>query len=182
MSKQEYTDSLQHFSTMILEGDLLVEPYRDNYVGVHASALANTYLFTAELLGEQAFSALANVFAQHYPADHWDLNLYGAALPGFLLAQQNGARANACNWSLISEVATLEYFIAQQYYADVDLNEGGEKICLEVHEIAGLDEKFFIRIHQLHPYVQIAADVIGAKQISIWREGVNVLLTVVESD
>lgn len=182
MSQQEYADSLQRLSSLILRGDMLVEPYRDNYVGVHASALANTYLFTAELLGENAFSALSNVYAQHYPTDYWDLNLYGVSLPGFLLAQHNGPRGTDYNWSLISEIAHLEYLIAQQYYADLDLLSGGEKLCLEVDEIANLKEEHFSHFNKLHPYTQISPEVIGARQIYIWREGIKVVLTAADNN
>lgn len=182
MSLDSYIASLQRFSALILNGDLQIEPYRNNFVGVHVAALSNTFLFTAEVLGEDLFRALSTVYAQHYPADHWDLNLYGAALPGFLLAQQNGPKSTECNWSLVSEIATLEYLVARQYYADADKHEGGESICIQVHELAGLDESYFIRINQLHPYIKIAANVIGSKNICIWREGVQILLTAVDGD
>lgn len=177
MSQQHYADSLLHFSSLVLKGDMLVEPYRDNFVGVHASALKNIYLFTAEMLGEHAFSALSQVYAQHYPTDQWDLNLYGVSLPGFLLAQQHGPRGADYNWSLISEVAHLEYLITQQYYADFDLSLGGEKLCIEVHEIAKLKEEHFSHFNQLHPYTLISSEVIGARQICIWREDLKVVLT-----
>lgn len=182
MKPQDYSDSLQKFSTLVLNDDLQVQPYRTNFVGVHASALTNTFLLTVELLGEQAFSALSNVYAQHYPAESWDLNLYGSSLPEFLRAQQNGPRAQTYNWVLISEVAQLEYLIAQQYYADSDLGRGGERLSIEFEAIAAQPEEFFLRLNQLHPYLRTSIDVIGARRLSVWREDIQVFLGVAVAD
>lgn len=182
MTPQEYADSLQNFSTLVLTDDLQVQPYRNNFVGVHASSLTNTFLYTVELLGEQAVSALSNVYAQHYPAEHWDLNLYGSSLPEFLHAQQYGPRTRAYNWVLISEVARLEYLIALQYYADSDLEHGGEKLSIELEALASQSEEFFLRLNQLHPYLRTSVDVIGVSHLCVWREDIQVFLGVAVAD
>lgn len=182
MKPQDYSASLQQFTALILNDDLQVQPYRTNFVGVHASALTNTFLLTVELLGEQAFSALSNVYAKHYPAEHWDLNLYGLSLPEFLRVQQHGPRAQVYNWELISEVAQLEYLIARQYYADSDLGHGGERLSVEFESIAGQSEEFFLRLNQLHPYLRTSVDVVGARRLSVWREDIQVFLGVAVAD
>ena len=117
-STSAYADCLQQFCQSVLTQDIAVAPYRNNYLGGHARALEAVYPGVRQHLGANAFAALARVYTQHYPAPHWDLNLYGERFDELLQAQTLGARADKSPWWLLACLARQEYAATQAYYAD----------------------------------------------------------------
>jgi hypothetical protein len=181
MKQSSYAASLSQFAERVLNGDPSVTPYRNNYIGVHAAALENTFLMVKALLGEPVFAALASVYAQHYPASFWDLNRFGDQFPDFLRVQALGPRGDQVHWAFMASIADLEYAIAMQYYADLELKAGGDVIKVAVCDAEAMTEERLRNLNQLHPYLSVSMGCVNAQQLLVWRQGLQVKLSAMDS-
>ncbi|WP_299176359.1 putative DNA-binding domain-containing protein [uncultured Neptuniibacter sp.] len=176
MKQTSYIKSLNQFAERVLIGDPCVAPYTNNYIGVHAAALENTFLMVKALLDEPVFAALTRVYAQHYPASLWDLNRFGERFSEFLRAQAQGPRGDQVQWRWVASIADLEYAIALQYYADLDLQAGGDVINVAVCDPEEMTEERLLYLNQLHPYLSVSVECVHAQQLAVWRQGLQVIL------
>lgn len=93
-----------------------VTAYQTNRQSGKVAALKQNFPFTLQILEAELFLPLAVVYQQHYPSEHWDINLYGEQFPGFIRAQAKGFHATRCNWRFIAQVAAFEYGVLCCYY------------------------------------------------------------------
>lgn len=61
-----------------------VRIYRRNFLGIHGSALAQTYPRTLALIGAEKFRYFSQMLLRHHPIQSGDLNQYGKELPELL--------------------------------------------------------------------------------------------------
>lgn len=111
-----YAASLDGFCDAVLSMEAAVAPYSNNYLGNHARALGHVYPRVLARLGPETFAALSRVYAQHYPALEWDLNVYGAQFADLLAAQVLGARGAEFSWRALADEARSEYRQAKAYH------------------------------------------------------------------
>lgn len=169
-----YSTALTDFTDAVLARREDVAPYTNNYLGVHRLALGNIYLCVKEVLGEGPFGALSSVYVQHFPASQWDVNRYGEHFSELLAAQVNGTRADAFDWPAIAGLAAIEYAITEQYYADKDLEQGGEPILIDADESIQLHQDWIHSLAALHPYADIAAKLLFKSSVAVWREDLRI--------
>ncbi len=166
MVSERYIQSLSDFSLAILHDEPGFEHYSNNYFVGHCEALTTVFPCVQVLLGEAVFSALAQVYVQHFPAEDWDLNVYGEGFPSFLEAQIHSSKSNEYDWALLGRIAALEYGISLVYYAK-GVGEGSfgqyelRELKCKQQNIEGVNQDidpsvdFSLLIHQCHPYVDI---------------------------
>ena len=165
--------SLQGFCVAVLASDPAVAPYSRNYLQGHARALSRSHPGVEQLAGASTFAALAQVYARHYPADHWDLNLYGGQFADFIAAQLRGGRAAAADWLLLAQLARIEYGICRAYYADERAVGAGE--VLTIGPDATLTAHYPTRdLRPLHPYADVSEVLALCRPIAIQRRGLRV--------
>ena len=71
---------------------------------------------TESILGTACFKTLTHYFSLENPANHWDLNQYGADLPAYLAKPPNQFAAFQ-DIPYLSDLAQLEWGLHQAYYA-----------------------------------------------------------------
>lgn len=174
LNRSGYRESLTAFADAVLEGQTNVSAYTNNYMGVHALALHNIFLCVRSQLGETPFAALSNVYVQHFPASQWDINRYGEQFAELLAAQVHGAKADAFDWPALAALAAVEYAITAQYYADDDVDHGGEPILVDAACELSLDRHWVHQLAELHPYADIAARISFEAPVAIWRDGLRI--------
>ena len=170
---QRYAASLQRFYAAVLAGEQHLEVYSQNYLGAHVRALENTYPVTLELLGSATFSALAQVYVQHYPPQAWDLNVYGEDFDGLLQAQEQGGRAAEYNWRGVAATARIEFALTRAYYAA----DGPDPVAIHIppDPQAQLDAcAIGARLQQQHPFADIQQPLRLSGPVSIRRQGVRI--------
>jgi hypothetical protein len=86
--------------------------YFESSIASHAEALQAAYPSVLALLGDAAFAVLARGFARATPDGHWDLNAYGADLPGWIRSEQPDA-----DGALLAEVARLDWAMHRAAFA-----------------------------------------------------------------
>ncbi len=146
-----YAESLRNFCDAVLNDNKKVAVYSNNYRGAHRRALQNIYLTVQHYLDANIFSALALVYAQHYPPTHWDLNIYGEDFAELLAAQTQSVKAKEADWALLATLARIEYAISRVYYG---YTEQYEQIPPHPQAINGTD--FVSQLQKQHPYTKIA--------------------------
>jgi len=175
-----YASAIAAFSDAVLQEGPSVEPYSDNYKGVHALALHNIYQCVQSLLGDAAFMALSRVYVRHYSPMRWDLNVYGERFYELVAAQIHGSKADAYDWEALSLLARIEYAMTVQYYSDADLHHGGEPVLLDTTLSDCLSSEWLQRLAVLHPYADIAEGIIPGRPIAVWREELRTKVASVE--
>lgn len=173
-SHSAYVESLTTFADAVLEGQPNLSAYTNNYIGVHAIALQNIYMCVREQLGATPFAALSNVYVQHFPASQWDINRYGEQFADLLAAQVHGAKADAFDWPALAALASIEYAMTAQYYADDDINHGGEPTLVDADATISLDRHWIHRLAELHPYADIAARISFESPVAVWRDALRI--------
>jgi hypothetical protein len=168
-----YAASLQHFANAVMTGDEGVEPYTRNYIGAHVLALENTYPAVQSLLGSMTFGALARVYALHYQAVQWDLNIYGEAFAVLLAAQVQGAKAANFDWNVLAGIAQIEYAITQAYYADETGAGISTPLLIDILSIPE-NTSAHCELQQQHSGVGIAEDLTLNQTVVVWREDLRV--------
>jgi hypothetical protein len=166
----DYTSALGRFCHDVLSGHPEVEAYRNNYLGIHAKAIANNFPATAALTGFECLAALSRAYVRHYPPEHWDINGYGAQFPALLAAQRQGGRAGSFNWCLVARVAQLEYGIIQAYYADEPPGGQIQTWILDADDALEVDPALIPLLQDHHPYSAFSENLLIAEKILIWRE------------
>lgn len=146
--KLSYQQSLDKFVEEQLAAVNKESTYRQGSLALKVNALSNTFASTQAILTEKIFASLAQVFVEHFPSTHWDINTYGEPFAEFILSQKNSAKTDV-NWEVVAELASLEYFICTLYYYEEDM--GAEFIS---HHI----ELFIPLLSERHPYLTIQLD------------------------
>ncbi len=90
-----------------------VAHYQRSTIAARAEALRAAFPTVALLLGDEGFSAMAHGFARDTPARHWDLNGYGAELPGWIGTQQPDAHG-----AELADAARLDWAMHRAAFAD----------------------------------------------------------------
>ena len=103
----DYAASIQRVAQSIIDQQPATAIYNNNTLGIHTQSLAANFYVTHQLLGTSAFAALSQVYSQHFPADHWDINLYGSQFADFIASQVHSAQANVLPWLTIAAVASI---------------------------------------------------------------------------
>ena len=97
----------------LLKGDAgRLAIYRGNLGANRERALAAAYPVLRQLVGEDAFAALAQAYGSAHPSQDPDLNRFGAALPAFL-----DGFAPALEYPYLPDVARLEWLAHEAHYA-----------------------------------------------------------------
>jgi len=78
--------------------------------------LAQVYPVCFKILGENYFRQLATAYIKKYPSRHCDLNDYGEFFSEFL-DDQSQQRAELIDFPYLSDLAKLEWFYQQVYFA-----------------------------------------------------------------
>jgi hypothetical protein len=101
-------------------GDLLPDQqlaiYQNNVHGALQKSLAQTYPVCKKILGEKYFKQLASLYIRNYPSVHYDLNVYGEHFSDFI-GMQNQLREELKDFPYLSDLAKLEWFYHQIFYA-----------------------------------------------------------------
>ncbi|MDE1465752.1 DNA-binding domain-containing protein [Spartinivicinus poritis] len=171
----EYAASLQHFAQSIIEQQPAAAIYSNNTLGIHVQSLKANFAVTHQLLGETIFMALTQVYSQHYPATHWDINLYGNQFADLIASQINSAQATSLPWLSVASITSIEYGIVCAYYADDDHQQTGYQ------QLIGIPgAKFLNKAHKLladhYPYCDFPSHWLPDQAIAIWREGIKIKL------
>ncbi|MCX4029179.1 putative DNA-binding domain-containing protein [Endozoicomonas sp. SM1973] len=171
----KYAASLHNVAQSIIEQQPATAIYSNNTLGIHVQSLKANFAVTHQLLGETTFIALAQVYSQHFPATHWDINLYGNQFADFIASQVNSAQATSLPWLSIASVASIEYSIVYAYYADDDDKKQGYQ------SLAGrIGAEFSNKAHKLladhYPYCDFPSHWQPNKPVAIWREGIKIKL------
>lgn len=90
--------------------------YQNNMRGALQSSLAQIYPVCLKILGGNYFKQLAAVYIKQYPSKHHDLNNYGEYFPSFM-EFQGQQRSALSDFSYLGDLAKLEWFYQQVYYA-----------------------------------------------------------------
>ena len=98
---------------------LAVEIYRNNTHGARVNTLELVYPACKNILGEEAFDAIAREFALVDDAGAADLNQYGEAFSIHLGGLVDAARLPA-DYAYLQDLASLEYLYHAAYYAAAD--------------------------------------------------------------
>jgi len=147
----DYQKSLTEFCQSLENGRHAI--YANSILGNHRQALRKIFPVVADLLNEKNFAALAHVYTQHFPATHWDINLYGDQFAQFLSAQVNSTKSVDFNWAVLSRLASIEYTITQCYFAKAKslytFNLGASAVNFKPDTVHLLSEKHpYIRFHE----------------------------------
>lgn len=98
--------------------------YRANAGAAAERALASAYPTVQQLLGDEAFAALARACWQRHPPTAGDLGLWGGALPAFMADAQTLAGE-----AYLPDVARLEWAVHQaERAADASAPQGLERL------------------------------------------------------
>jgi hypothetical protein len=181
-----YASSVEQFTSAVLSGDEPVTVYTQNYVGGHVRALQTTYPTVYSTLGDAPFAAIARVFTLHYPAAHWDINLYGEGFADLLSAQTQGGKADDFDWVLLATIARVEYAITLAYYADDDTEDPAGQVPAgparpnAAHPIVigpadvGAVPASTSELQQSYPFADIALPLLLDCDVFVWRDGLRV--------
>lgn len=150
-----------HLSTFI---EAMPAVYQNNVQSVHEQALASNYPCVQQCVGS-LFGSLSTVYAEHYSAKAWDINLYGDQFPDFIAAQRVDA---PWPWGFVATLALLERHLLLVYYAEKD--EAWE-LCLP-YNLAG----FADHLQQYYPFLLLNVSS-WAEPVIIRRSGVCMELT-----
>jgi len=157
--------------------------YADMYRLRLRAALAATFPFTAKLVGDAAFDALAGRFFARHPSRSPSLRDAGAAFPGFLAAR-------GCGWA--ADLARLEW-ARHDVFDDVDepvldvaaaraLGPLGLEVRLvRAHRLVGTRHAIAPAWRDLADGREPGVPPVEPSQILVWREGVSVFHRRVES-
>jgi hypothetical protein len=97
-----------------------IDIYRNNTQQTHIRTLNDIYPITREVLGEKFFNQQCELFSQQHPAQHWNLNLYGKALPNFIYEQLTSSSQEQLPY--LNDLGQMEWHLHENYYAtDSDL-------------------------------------------------------------
>jgi hypothetical protein len=132
------------------------EVYRNNYRVTLQEALRVTYPVTAQLVGDEFFAAMINVFVTSSPPRSPVLIEYGGELPDFISQFEPAATV-----PYLADVARLEAAWNDAYHAP-------ESGCLQPSALAGLTaELLAVTLATLHPSVQLVRS--SFPVASIWE-------------
>jgi hypothetical protein len=161
-----YSSQLSQLTDAILNSEQQLDSYCHNYFGGHSQALEAIFPCTLAMMGHNTFSALALVYVRHYPAKHWDINLYGDGFSDFIAAQVMGPKANKVDWQLLAAVSGLEYAITCVYYAGSESCTGDQPLVVKPVAIDALAPA---ALFDYHPYVDCGSIVRFNHSIYLWR-------------
>ncbi|WP_096084772.1 putative DNA-binding domain-containing protein [Agaribacterium haliotis] len=127
--------------------------YKNFRLSSLCKALNDSYPAVKKILGSRYFNVLCRVYAESFPSQQWDLNLYGKSFASFLSAQQQARAAPVANWPLLASLAELEYAFCRLYY-------GGDIKCLSLdlhstNTYAALDSSTLLRLVNEHSLVEL---------------------------
>jgi len=91
-----------------------VAVYVDGYPARIREALRETFPAVAQILGDGSFAAFADRYAKDVPADLQNLNLVGAALPGYLESDRVSG-----DLPFLPALAELEWAVDRCFHADL---------------------------------------------------------------
>lgn len=181
----EYCTTLDHFCVAINEPVMQqasMGTYSNNLLAAHQNALKNHFLATRLSMEPSLFTALAQVYVQHYPAMAWDINLYGEQFPNLIAQQTRSAKAQAYNWLWLASLASIEYAICKVYYADNNQYQRDNAYLIESvsHQFSdnqpsgkqGTDIGTLLQ--QQHPYADISETLTVKKTIRLWRDNYRI--------
>ncbi len=165
-----YARSLQGFCEALLRCDDRLACYSNNYYAGHVRALENTFPATFRLLHDQDFSALAQVYVEHYPAVSWDINLFGEHFSELIAAQIQSGRSSHYNWATIAAVASIEYGISSVYYAQERTFTDKTPYRISVGKDSVDSSDIILCLQQQHPYADITPALKFSLTIALWRK------------
>ena len=173
-----YLQSLERFTQAIHSGEGSMAIYQNNTLGLHSQALAANFQVTRQLLGQAAFDALARVYSQHFPADHWDINLYGEQFSHLIAAQASSPKAGQHDFTSAAAMATLEYAILLAYYAD-NSESLGDKVGEQ--QLPGLEGAEFSSaqvalLKTSYPFCHFPNWWAPSLPSELWRQGIDIHL------
>ncbi|MFT5162283.1 MAG: hypothetical protein ACI9FJ_000851 [Alteromonadaceae bacterium] len=93
-----------------------IDIYHRNHIGARVSGLGNVYPVCQQILGEDAFAHLADVYVASFNSSHWDLNYHGEDFDQFLAEKiQQIASLDALFY--LADLARLEWAFHVCYFA-----------------------------------------------------------------
>jgi hypothetical protein len=113
-SADEFLGHLEPCGSLLPEQQLAI--YQNNVRGALQNSLAQVYPVCRKILDENYFSQLASIYIKQHPSKHHDLNGYGEYFPAFVKAQCQ-QRSELNDFSYLGDLAQLEWFYQQVYYA-----------------------------------------------------------------
>ena len=169
-----YAESLQNFCNFVLENKEKVAVYSNNHHAVHIRSLQNIYLTVQNYLATEIFSALALVYAQHYPPTQWDLNIYGEDFHALLAAQTQGGKAKEADWVLLALLARIEHAISRAYYGYIEQYEQLPQYYQTVDNKCV--PEYLAQLSKQHPYTKIASNLDLNYPLIIWCGEVKIYI------
>lgn len=112
-SSGELTEHIN--STEKLGASARIDIYRNNTQQSRIRALHGIYPITREVLGGKYFNQQCELFSQQYPAQHWNLNVYGKALPNFI--SERLTRSSQKQLPYLGDLGQMEWLLHECYYA-----------------------------------------------------------------
>lgn len=106
----------QNLTTAELTTLARIDIYRHNTQQARVRALADIYPITRDVIGAQFFQQLGELFSQHQPADHWNLNYYGKDFPQFI-TEYLASNTPQQDLSYLNDLGQMEWLLHCAYYA-----------------------------------------------------------------
>ena len=120
--------------------------YRNNVQSGLISALATSYPVVSELVGEDFFAAMAQVFIAQFPPDNPIMSTYGSQFADFI---ENFTPANSVPY--LADMARLERLCVQAFHAADACAVSPELLTLALNNPEGLAQLHL----QLHPAIAV---------------------------
>lgn len=120
--------------------------YRNNVVSSLVNALADNFPVTFQLVGEQFFRAMANIFVREFPPQTRILSSYGAGLARFI-----ESFPPARTLPYLADVSRLEFARIQAYHSADTPALGAEQIAQALANPEALERMTFT----LHPSLTV---------------------------
>ncbi|MFT7559967.1 MAG: hypothetical protein ACI93R_001882 [Flavobacteriales bacterium] len=128
--------------------------YENNFLSAKIQSLCLNYPCVTQLLGDEITAALSKVYAQHYPSQHWDLNVYGQSFHQFIAKQNLGPKAHLRPWEALGHLAQIESALVQCYYGYNRVQIEAFDLC-DLFSLYGLtDQQLQQGLLQSHPYLR----------------------------
>lgn len=157
-SADEFLGHIEPCGSLLPEQQLAI--YQNNVRGALQNSLAQVYPVCRKILGKNYFSQFASVYIKQNPSKHYDLNGYGEYFSAFVKAQcQQLSELN--DFSYLSDLAQLEWFYQQVYYAEEDKVFDFSAFALLT------EQQQATSIFQLTPYLNFVSS--NYPILSIWQ-------------
>lgn len=113
-NRNEFSSHLKPCGNLLPAKQLAI--YQNNIRGTLQKTLVQVYPTCRVILGEKYFEQLASYYIHEYPSKHPGLNCYGEWFFLFMKSQCQ-KRSELYDFSYLSDLALLEWFRQQVYYA-----------------------------------------------------------------